>query len=93
MEFSKPPHDAVGTPWNARETEKSLSFPCISFPNLDFSKACIEHPRPPPPLPFPSHFADASNLAGSPECEAFASFDRRLARAGAKAGALPVRTP
>jgi hypothetical protein len=38
-------------------------------------------------------FADASNLAGSPECEAFASFDRRLARAAAKAGALPVRTP
>ncbi len=38
-------------------------------------------------------FADALHLACSIECEAFASFDRGLARAAAKVGALPVRAP
>lgn len=38
-------------------------------------------------------FADALHLVRSTESEAFASFDRGLARAAAKAGALTVRTP
>ena len=38
-------------------------------------------------------FADALHLAGSIECEAFASFDRGLARAAAKVGAMAVRAP
>ncbi len=38
-------------------------------------------------------FADALHLAGSAECEAFASFDRSLARAAAKVGALTVQSP
>jgi predicted nucleic acid-binding protein len=38
-------------------------------------------------------FADALHLASSIECQAFASFDRGLARTAAKAGALTVRAP
>jgi predicted nucleic acid-binding protein len=38
-------------------------------------------------------FADALHLASSTECEAFASFDRGLARTAAKVGALTVRAP
>ncbi len=38
-------------------------------------------------------FTDALHLAGSIECEAFASFDRGLARAAAKVGAMAVRAP
>lgn len=38
-------------------------------------------------------FADALHLAGSTACEAFASFDRGLARMAAKVGALAVRAP
>ncbi len=38
-------------------------------------------------------FADALHLAGSIECEAFASFDRGLARTAAKVGSLTVRAP
>ncbi len=38
-------------------------------------------------------FADALHLARSSKCEAFASFDRGLARTAAKVGALAVRAP
>jgi predicted nucleic acid-binding protein len=38
-------------------------------------------------------FADALHLAGSSECEVFASFDRGLSRIAAKVGALTVRAP
>lgn len=39
-------------------------------------------------------FADALHCASSRGCEAFASFDKRLVRAGVKAGApLPIHSP
>jgi predicted nucleic-acid-binding protein len=38
-------------------------------------------------------FADALHLASASSCKAFASFDRRLARAAQKVGALEVRAP
>jgi len=38
-------------------------------------------------------FSDALHLAGSAECEAFASFDRALRRTAAKLGAPAVRPP
>lgn len=38
-------------------------------------------------------FADALHLSRSPACEAFASFDKRLARLAERAGALRVRAP
>ncbi len=38
-------------------------------------------------------FADALHLAGSAGCEAFLTFDRRLASASGRAGAIPVRAP
>ncbi|HYA72892.1 MAG TPA: type II toxin-antitoxin system VapC family toxin [Roseiarcus sp.] len=38
-------------------------------------------------------FADALHLAGSERCEAFVTFDRRLAEAAAAVGAIPVRAP
>jgi predicted nucleic acid-binding protein len=38
-------------------------------------------------------FADALHLAGSSHCEAFASFDRKLAKASKRLGALPVLEP
>ncbi|MGO9421388.1 type II toxin-antitoxin system VapC family toxin [Roseiarcus sp.] len=38
-------------------------------------------------------FADALHLATSSECEAFASFDRALAKAAARIGAVAVRAP
>ena len=37
-------------------------------------------------------FADALHLASSHECEAFASFDRKLAAAAKKASAIKVKT-
>jgi len=36
-------------------------------------------------------FADALHLAGADGCEAFATFDRRLAKTAARLGATPVR--
>lgn len=38
-------------------------------------------------------FADALHLAGSSQCAAFASFDRKLAKVAARLGAPPVRAP
>ena len=38
-------------------------------------------------------FADALHLAKAVGCEAFVSFDRRLARAANKLGAVTVRAP
>jgi predicted nucleic-acid-binding protein len=38
-------------------------------------------------------FADALHLAGAAACEAFVTFDRRLANAAAKTDAIPVRAP
>jgi predicted nucleic-acid-binding protein len=38
-------------------------------------------------------FADALHLAKAGECEAFISFDRRLAEAAARLGRVPVRAP
>jgi predicted nucleic acid-binding protein len=38
-------------------------------------------------------FADALHLARAQQCEAFVSFDRRLAAAGRRVGSIPVRTP
>jgi predicted nucleic-acid-binding protein len=38
-------------------------------------------------------FADALHLASSAECEAFLTFDRRLASASGRVGAIPVRAP
>ena len=38
-------------------------------------------------------FADALHLASSSACDAFVSFDRRLARSAGKVGALDVRAP
>ena len=38
-------------------------------------------------------FADALHLAKAGECEAFISFDRRLAVAAARLGRVPVRAP
>jgi predicted nucleic-acid-binding protein len=38
-------------------------------------------------------FADALHLAGSVGCEAFLTFDRRLASASGRVGAIPVRAP
>jgi predicted nucleic-acid-binding protein len=38
-------------------------------------------------------FADALHLASSTKCEAFASFDKGLAKAAAKLGAIEVRAP
>jgi predicted nucleic-acid-binding protein len=38
-------------------------------------------------------FADALHLAGAQGCEAFATFDRRLARTAARLGAGRVRAP
>jgi predicted nucleic-acid-binding protein len=38
-------------------------------------------------------FADALHLAGSEHCEAFVTFDRRLAKAATRACAIPVRAP
>ena len=38
-------------------------------------------------------FADALHLASSSNCEAFASFDKGLAKAAAKLGAIDVRAP
>ncbi len=38
-------------------------------------------------------FVDALHLAGSAACEAFVTFDRRLANATARVGAIPVRAP
>lgn len=38
-------------------------------------------------------FADALHLAGSAGCEAFLTFDRRLASASDRVGAIPVRAP
>ena len=38
-------------------------------------------------------FADALHLAKASDCEAFASFDRRLASAAKRAGAIAVRVP
>jgi predicted nucleic-acid-binding protein len=38
-------------------------------------------------------FTDALHLASAGECDAFVSFDRRLARAARKVGAMEVRTP
>ncbi len=38
-------------------------------------------------------FADALHLAGASSCDAFASFDRDLAKAARKVGALEVRAP
>ena len=38
-------------------------------------------------------FADALHLASASSCDAFASFNRRLAKAARKAGALEVRAP
>jgi len=38
-------------------------------------------------------FTDALHLAGSAGCEAFLTFDRRLASASDRVGAIPVRAP
>ena len=38
-------------------------------------------------------FADALHLAGSARCEAFVSFDRKLAKVAARLGAPEVRAP
>ena len=38
-------------------------------------------------------FADALHLAGSAACDAFLTFDRRIAKAAAIVGATPVRAP
>ena len=38
-------------------------------------------------------FADALHLAGASGCEAFMTFDPRLANAAAKVDAIPVRAP
>ncbi len=38
-------------------------------------------------------FADALHLAKAAECEAFISFDRRLAAAGNRLSGIPVRAP
>jgi predicted nucleic-acid-binding protein len=38
-------------------------------------------------------FADALHLASSANCEAFVSFDKGLAKAAAKLGAIKVRAP
>ena len=38
-------------------------------------------------------FADALHLAGSAGCAAFLTFDRRLASAPVRVGAIPVRAP
>jgi predicted nucleic-acid-binding protein len=38
-------------------------------------------------------FADALHLARADDCEAFISFDRRLAAAGRRVGSVPLRTP
>jgi predicted nucleic-acid-binding protein len=38
-------------------------------------------------------FADALHLAGSQHCDAFVTFDRRLAKAAARVGAIAVRGP
>ena len=38
-------------------------------------------------------FADALHLAGSAHCEAFASFDRKLAKAAKRLAATPVVAP
>ena len=38
-------------------------------------------------------FADALHLAGSAGCEAFLTFDRRLASASGRVGAVSVRAP
>jgi predicted nucleic-acid-binding protein len=38
-------------------------------------------------------FSDALHLAKAAECEAFISFDRRLAAAANRLDAIPVRTP
>lgn len=38
-------------------------------------------------------FADALHLAGARDCDAFATFDRALAKAAANLGGVPVRIP
>jgi predicted nucleic-acid-binding protein len=38
-------------------------------------------------------FADALHLVGADNCEAFVTFDKRLAKAAAKIGAIKVREP
>jgi predicted nucleic-acid-binding protein len=38
-------------------------------------------------------FADALHLAKAPNCEAFVSFDRNLAKMARRLGAIPVREP
>ena len=38
-------------------------------------------------------FADALHLAGSAACEAFVTFDRRLAKAAARTDAIAIRAP
>lgn len=38
-------------------------------------------------------FADAMHLAGASDCDAFVSFDRRLAARARQLGTVPVRAP
>jgi predicted nucleic-acid-binding protein len=38
-------------------------------------------------------FADAVHLLKAADCDAFVSFDRKLARAAKRLGAIPVKTP
>jgi predicted nucleic-acid-binding protein len=38
-------------------------------------------------------FGDALHLAGAAACDAFLTFDRRLAKAATRLGATPVRSP